>query len=290
MAKKIRYSEPLAELWDGYNKINKQTPMTPKEFVHQWIYRDMTNPFYENYTQAHILVGDMFYADSIKKFLHLYFIDSSLRHFLMDMPIKDFKGLTEYIIENGELDKGAAISLMGSISDTNSKISNYCFGIHIPYENKYRGYAFSFTYDFNSKQLLFVFAAEEGCSYITLDHYEELCKKNTPDSEKTLKYLRLAINTIIYMHTFPGCVVDGTPDEIKNEYSKKITISEKVLEAQTVDSTKAVRPHFRRGHFKRLTSDFYTRMKGKTVFVSPTMVNGLAKTVYTADNLEEFCD
>ena len=79
-----------------------------------------------------------------------------------------------------------------------------------------------YTYDFNSKQLLFVFAAEEGCRYITLDHYEELCKKNTPDSEKTLKYLRLAINTIIYMHTFPGCVVDGTPDEIKNERFQRL--------------------------------------------------------------------
>ena len=59
MAKKIRYSEPLAEVWDGYNKINKKTPLTPKEFVHQWIYRDMTTPLYENYTQAHIFVGDM---------------------------------------------------------------------------------------------------------------------------------------------------------------------------------------------------------------------------------------
>ena len=288
MAKKIRYSEPLAEVWDGYNKINKKTPLTPKEFVHQWIYRDMTNPFYENYTQAHILVGDMFYADSIKKFLHLYFIDSSLRDFLMDLPIKDFKGLTEYIIEKGTLDKGAAISLMGTVPDNNSKISNFCFGIHIPFENKYRGYAFSFTYDFNTKQLLFVFATEDGCSYISLDHYEELCKKHTPDSEKTLKYLRLAINTIIYMHTFPDCVVDGTPEEIKNEYSKKLMISEKVLESQLSDNKKSVRPHFRRGYFKRLTSDFYTKKKGQTVFVSPTMVNGIAKTVYTSENLEEF--
>lgn len=290
MAKKIRYSEPLAELWDGYNKINKKTPISHKEFIHQWIHRDMISPFHANFTQAHIFVGDMFYADSIKKFLHLYFVDSSLRDFLMDMPIKDFKGLTDYIIENGEVDKAGAISLMGTIPDENSKISNFCFGIHIPYENKYRGYAFSFTYDFNSKQLLFAFAVEDGCSYITLDHYEDLCKKNTPDAEKTLKYLRLAINTIIYMHTFPDCIVDGTPDEVKNEYSKKLTISEKVLEAQSSDSSKSVRPHFRRGFFKRLTSDFYTKKKGQTVFVSPTMVNGVAKTVYTSDKLEEFCE
>ena len=48
-----------------------------------------------------------------------------------------------------------------------------------------------------------------------------------------------------------------------------------------------VTPHFRRGYFKRLTSDFYTKKKGQIVFVKETMVNGKAKTVYTADNLEE---
>ncbi len=290
MAKKIKWSDPLTEIWDGYNKVNKQSPISHRDYIYHWIYRDMTSPFHVNYTQAHIFVADMFYADSIKKFLHLYFIDSSLRDFLMNMPINDFKGLTDFIIENGELDKAGAISLQGIASDENSKISNFCFGIHIPYENRKRGYAFSFTYDFNTKQLLFAFAVEDGCSYITLDHYDELCKKHTIDSEKTLKYLQLAINTIIYMHTFPDCVVDGTPDEIKNSYSKKISISEKVLESQISESNRSVRPHFRRGYFKRLTSDFYTKKKGQTVFISPTMVNGIAKTIYTSDKLEEFGD
>lgn len=277
-------------IWDKYEEAHKlDKDLTPKEFAHKWIHRDMSNPFLEAFTQAHIFVLDMFYADTIKKFLHLFFIDNSLREFLMNTPINDFEGLTSYIIENGELDKAGQISLLGNVPDENSKITNYCFGIHIPYENKYKGYAFSFTYDFNSKDLLFCFAVGNDTSYITLSRYEELLKQKTPDSEKCLQYLRLAINTIIYMDTFPGCVVDGTPDEIKNDYCKKITIAEKVLEAQS-NSDKNVRPHFRRGYFKRLTSDFYTRMKGKTVFVSPTMVNGVAKTVYTADNLEEFCD
>ena len=286
--KKERWSQPLQVVYDKYNEARKsQKDLTPKEFAQQTLFNEMNNPLLQNFVQAHIFTFDMFYADSIKKFLHLFFVDSSLRDFLMDMPIKDFQGLTSYIIENGEPDKGGQISILGHVPDENSKISNYCFGIHIPYENKYKGYAFSFTYDYNTKDLLFSFAVGNDTSYITLSHYDELCKKKTTDSEKVLQYLRLAINTIIYMDTFPGCVVDGTPDEIKNDYCKKITIAEKVVEST---GDKNVRPHFRRGYFKRLTSDFYTRMKGKTVFVSPTMVNGVAKTVYTADNLEEFAD
>ncbi len=289
MSKKIRYSEPLAQIWDAYNESQKIKPISYQDFIYQWIYRDMNNPFYpsNSYTQAHIFVAEMFYSDATKQMLHLFFIDSYLRDFLMEMPINDFQGLTQYIIDNGVKRKSGAISLLGSKTDELSNISNYSFGIHIPYENKYKGYAFDFTYDYNTKQLLFCFAVDKGCSYINLNNYEELLKKKTPDSEKSLQYLRLAINTIIYMDTFPNCVVDGTPDEIKNDYCKKITIAEKVLEST---SDKSVRPHFRRGYFKRLTSDFYTRMKGKTVFVSPTMVNGVSKTIYTAGNLEEFAE
>ena len=289
MSKKIRYSEPLAQIWDAYNEAPKNNPISHKDFIYQWIYRDMNNPLYPSniYTQAHIFVAEMFYCDATKKMLHLFFVDSYLRDFLMETPINDFQGLTQYIIENGIKGKSGAISLLGSKEDESSNISNYCFGIHIPYENKYKGYAFDFTYDYNTKQLLFCFAVNKGCNYINLNNYDELLKKKTPDSEESLKYLRLAINTIIYMDTFPDCVVEGTPDEVKNAYCKKIVIAEKVLE---YSNEKNVRPHFRLGYFKRLTSDFYTKMKGKTVFVSPTMVNGISKTVYTADNLEEFAD
>ena len=60
----------------------------------------------------------------------------------------------------------------------------------------------------------------------------------------------IVILLVLYMDTFPGCVVDGTPDEIKNDYCKKITIAEKVLDAQG-NAEKNVRPHFRRGYFIR---------------------------------------
>ena len=202
MAKKIWYSKPLAVVWDNYNAARKeQKDLSPREYIHQWIYSDMNNPLYSagSYTQSHIFVADMFYADISKEFLHLFFIDNSLRDFLMDMPLKDFQGLTDYIIENGSVGKSGVISLQGTIPDNDSKISNFCFGIHIPYENKYRGYAFSFIYDYKTNELLFSYAVGNESSYLNLSNYEELLQKNTSDSEKTLQYLRLAINTIMYM-------------------------------------------------------------------------------------------
>ena len=78
--------------------------------------------------------------------------------------------------------------------------------------------------------------------------------------------------------TFPDCVKEGTPEEIKNEYCRKVFISEKVLEAQS-NENKIIRPHFRRGYFKRLSSDFYKNKKGQIVFVHETIVNGVAKTL-----------
>ena len=88
MAKKIRYSQPLAELWDSYNKSNRNNNLSPKEFIHKWIDPQIMNPFMPDgtLTQRNILIADLFYADSIKEFLHLYFVDKSLRDFLAGLP------------------------------------------------------------------------------------------------------------------------------------------------------------------------------------------------------------
>lgn len=40
-----------------------------------------------------------------------------------------------------------------------------------------------------------------------------------------------------------------------------------------------VNPHFRRGYFKRLESDFYKNKKGQIIFVHETVVNAQAKTL-----------
>ena len=126
-------------------------------------------------------------------------------------------------------------------------------------------------------------AEETGMPYQNI--INKLERDNSERSKKISSYLRLAVNTIAYMNAFPECIVDGVPNNIKEEYSKSIKLSEKVVE--NLSDTKRMTPHFRRGYFKCLTSDFYTKKKGQIIFVKETMVNGNAKTVYTVDNLEE---
>lgn len=297
MAKKIRYSQPLAGIWDAYQETVRKSKIkvSPKEFIWKWLTPELTNPFLNNETatdvQTKLLIADMFFLDTEKKFLHLFFVDNYLRDFLMDLPLSDFNGLTDYIIENGEESEDAVLTTMGNNLKTGKKSTNISFGIHVPYENKYRGYSFSFTYKAKEGKLVFAWLVNQDIGFITKENFSYL-EKQTDDRSKTImSYLRLAVNTIAYMNTFPECIKEGVPEEQKEEYSKSIGLAEKVIEITEIEkSGKVIVPHFRRGYFKRLTSDFYTKKKGQIIFVSETMVKGTSKTVYTADNLDEMVD
>ena len=49
-----------------------------------------------------------------------------------------------------------------------------------------------------------------------------------------------------------------------------------------------VDPHFRRGYFKRLESDFYKNKKGQIIFVHETVVNAQAKRWSNIENGNNF--
>ena len=71
---------------------------------------------------------------------------------------------------------------------------------------------------------------------------------------------------------------------VKTENHHYLNNSEKVLDVTEKAAAGVVIPHFRRGYFKRLNSNFYKNKKGQIVFVHETIVNGLAKTL--VDNNE----
>lgn len=292
MSKRIKYSQPLSKIWEAYNKYNKNKNLSPKEFIWTWMTPQIKNPFLPDGTQVqtNIFISEMFYADTQKEFLHLYFVDKSLRDFLKELPIKDFDGLMLSILEKGIDIEGGAVNTFGQTIKTGKKEKSLEFGIHIPYENKDRGYAFSFIYQPENKCLVFAWLVGSNSGFITVEQYKTLINDKSENSKLVVEYFQLAVNTIIYMDTFPNCVIDGVPQNLKEEYSKKIEISEKVLNIINSDSIKTMSPHSRRAYFKRLTSDFYTHKKGQTILVKETMVNGKAKTVYTANDLEKLID
>lgn len=289
MAKTIWYSQPLAEIWEAYHKSNKKSTLTPKEFIYEWVLPEVRNPFMADPTpgQTSILISEMFFLDTEKKFLHLFFMEKDLRDFLIKLPIKDFNGLIQTIIDKGTETESGILSSRGDNISTGQKTSRLDFGIHIPYENKFKGYAFSFHFDEQNK-LVFVWLVGNNAGFIPVEKYNDLIKDESEDSKLICSYFQLAVNTVIYMNTFPNCVVDGAPPIMKLDYAHRIELDEKVSNIIENSKTRGiVAPHSRRAYFKRLSSDFYTHKKGQTILVSETTVNGKAKTVYTASDLEK---
>lgn len=176
MGKKIKYSQPLSVIWEAYNKSNKNGKLSPKEFIWEWMTPQIKNPFLSDGTQVqtNILISEMFYADTQKEFLHLYFVDKSLRDFLKDLPIKDFDGLMLYILEKGIDIEGGCVTTLGQTLKTGKKEKSLEFGIHIPFENKDKGYAFNFIFQPKDKKLIFVWLVGTNSGYISVANIKTL--------------------------------------------------------------------------------------------------------------------
>ena len=92
------------------------------------------------------------------------------------------------------------------------------------------------------------------------------------------------------MKCFPECVTEGVPriSYDRNEEDRRnltFQLTEKITDSDNKQRSKI--PHFRKGHFKILRSDYYIH-KGQIIYVTETMVKGKAKTVSTSTQMEKF--
>lgn len=63
-------------------------------------------------------------------------------------------------------------------------------------------------------------------------------------------------------------------------------LSEKIKDVDYSPTSKL--PHFRKGFFRNLQSDYFTHKKGQFVFVTETMVKAKAKTISMSAEIEVF--
>lgn len=93
--------------------------------------------------------------------------------------------------------------------------------------------------------------------------------------------LRLVINMTYYMKAFPDHVVNVPPDEMCDKLnignSRSVSLAGDI--EQYLKESRDVSPHLRRGHFKYLGSDFYTRKRGQVIFVKSSFVKGQARSI-----------
>lgn len=230
---------------------------------------------------------DLWWEDYNKNFLHIFFIDKELELLLSSkVLLKDISGIKQYLLDNGK-----AKSIVYTVTRQVVNCVSYSYGIHIPYETE--GYAFQLNVcEDNTFEVCFF---HNGiCGRITEPMFNNLLNKDDKESVMFKKYFRLAINTLAYMKVFPDCVVDGVPkisiDRNEKRTDKNITLqlSEKVI--SKTETGRTVTPHHRNWYIKYLRSDFYTKKRGQLVLVRETMVNGNAKTYYTASDLDKCVD
>lgn len=274
--KKITYSKPLARQWEGYNKFRMKDE-TVDLFLERKLWENHINsPYSANVKQSNVFSMYLWYSDAKKEMLHLYFMDKKLKDFLANLKLADIDGIIKYVNDN---------SLITNHLDK-LETNYYTFGIHLPNEKQDNAYAFGLmTNHLNEIVLTWSIGADKG--WCPVVKYYELLKEDSQNAKEITRIFRLAINTIAYMEAFPECIVEGVPRYVKEPRKDNnfiVNVSDKVLEYQK-DDGKMMRPHFRKGYYKRLSSDFYKNKKGQIIFVSETMVNGKAKTVYTKDDL-----
>ena len=290
MAKKIWYSSPLKFFWDElYGKQKKFTPDFSDEQIFTILRYNLLNaPLArgENLESRDLILSglELWKEDFNGDFLHIFFLENRLRDFLEKIPLSDLDGIRKYLYENG---KNKNVIYFKTKSQSNCVV--YTFGLHIPYETN--GYAFSLSlYKNNSIELYFSHGIQNG--QLSNEFYKDLIKKKDEKSLALSKMFRLAINTIAYMKCFPECVTEGVPRISYNRNEERsirnitFQLSEEIIDSESTKRSKI--PHFRKGHFKVLRSNYYTHKKGQIIYITETMVKGKAKTVSTSTQIEEF--
>ncbi len=227
---------------------------------------------------------ELWREDSRGELLHIFFLDKQLRDFLETTSLSDLEGVKKFLYE-----KGRSKEVIHLYSKTQSNHVVYQFALHLPFESE--GYAFSLSIEEDGSVELYFSLGQNG-GRMSDKFYSDVNKKGDDISLTQSKMFRLAINTIAYMSCFPDCVADGVPKNLfersEDLTAKNFTIrlSEKIKESANTPFSKI--PHFRKGHFRLLQSDYYTNKKGQIIFVTDTMVKGKAITVSMSPESDKF--
>lgn len=290
MARKVYYSKPLKYFWQHfYGTQKKLTPNFTDDQIFAVLRQNILNTpmkAFETHSSRQLIISglELWREDSRGEILHIFFLDRHLRAFLESTSLSDLEGVKKHLYEKGKIK-----NVMHLYSNTQSSNVVYRFALHLPYEAD--GYAFSLSIEEDGSIELYFSLGENG-GLMSDKFYANVNKKDDKISIIQSKMFRLAINTIAYMNCFPDCVTDGVPKDLfeRNEDMSArnftLQLTEKITENEGLKLSKI--PHFRKGYFKILRSDYFTHKKGQLVFVTETMVKGKAKTVSTSTEINKF--
>jgi hypothetical protein len=291
MARKVDYGKPLKYFWKHlYGTQKKYTPELTDDQIFTLLRNNiLAAPIREPETSESrsltISGWELWRDDRNGNLMHIFFLDKHLRDFLEKTPLADLDGIKKYLYENGRSN-----NVFHTYSKETSESVVYRFALHLP--NDADGYAFSLSLESDGSVGLYFSRGENGGRMLD-KFYSDVNKKSDEVSLTHSNMFRLAINTIAYMNCFPECVDDGVPKDLlfvrnENKSSSSLTfkVSGKIREDENLPLGKI--PHFRKGHFRSLQSDYFTNKKGQVVFIGEAMIKGKAQTVSMSPKKEEF--
>ena len=271
MAKHKQYSKTFGIFYDNFRRFCKE--MAEVGELSENPEEQFRDYFLQNFSQSidDATAFQLFIRDVRHELIHVYMTDSHLQNFLKQAEVKDLAGIKKYIAENGDKVFVNEDDHMENISEG----TNLSFCLHIPDEKQ--GYVFCYSLYESEELRIFVNHGMEQFHISSID-YEN--KKSIVYTDPEINEIaHFAINIIAYISCFPECFKDGAPHGIRTENNHRLATSEKIMDLQENSISGIVNPHFRRGYFKRLESDFYKNKKGQIVFVHETVVNAQAKTL-----------
>lgn len=272
MSKKVTYGKTFGVFYDAYRQFCRQNAAagTLEDDSLEQFHQFFINNFVSQMDDATCV--QLFVRDARKELTHIYIQDKTLLDFLMKMEVRDIEGLKDTIKEYGQ----EVIVNQDDYLENLTAGCNYAICLHIPEMSQ--GFVIAYTlYTTTGELRIFV---NHGMEQYHISSNEISDKKSIVYTDPEINEItNLAINIIAYMSCFPECLRDGAPHGVKTENNHILHTDEKVTESIEKDSTGIINPHFRRGYFKRLTSDYYKNKKGQVIFVHETIVNEQAKTL-----------
>ena len=239
-------------------------------------------------------IGSLIDADVKGYGQHIFIKDRVLYNALQNIKVKDVEGIKQYMKDFAEdffftHQKFDENNNLISCEDLSQKCLFYF--IHFPIEtNDEEGLSVRLRLD--KEELICDYV--KGCNCASFSSESKYLKNPIWESDKMdQKLWQLFLNVFFYMKAYPSCVSDGVPHGFRFEYpsiAKKVkldinnAIVEKVNVNQGSNATHLVTPHFRKGHFRYLGSDYFKNKKGQFVFIEETMVRAQnAKTLNTLE-------
>lgn len=302
---RISYSVPCKSYFRVFKKLFSGCLKAEREEIFADFLASSTIRIYES-GESSAFGYDLFRLISLyeNRFTSVFFENYHLKEFLLSTEVSDLHPIYDYIFEHGQtikmysqifeyvkttaINNEAVTPLVEKLlSCSDTELHCVAYHLRIPFETD----AITVIAYADSNRLIFDVTQDENSFIIKIKtdtedfSFKKLCSKIPDEYRKEL--IKVFINFIYYIQTFPDALIEGAPknavmiDQKEKKKSIRIKTVPAILEDDKPHNLNQQRvTHFRKGFFRYLKSDYFKNKKNQWVFVKAALVKGAeAKTL-----------